>query len=169
MQQIEWKGSLFQSPRNPNYKPVAVVMHVMAGTLAGTDAWFNDPRAKVSAHYGIGKKGEIHQYVSENMKAWHAGVVSNPKVPLLKNAAGVWVNPNEWTIGIEHEGTGTAESPLALYISSARLLADICKRWSIPLDRQHVLLHRELYGVKPCPGVLDVDLILRLANLATLE
>jgi N-acetyl-anhydromuramyl-L-alanine amidase AmpD len=37
----------------------------MDGTLAGTDAWFTNPASQVSAQYGIGKNGEVHQYVKE--------------------------------------------------------------------------------------------------------
>lgn len=54
----------------------------------------------------IGRKpGEIVQLVKLTDIAWHAGVISNPndraKKVMLKNLDGSWVNPNQYTIGIE--------------------------------------------------------------------
>jgi len=166
---VIWQGSPNFSSRKKGLRPTAVILHVMAGSLSGTDAWFGEAASQVSAHYGIGSKGEIHQYVEEKYKAWHAGNVASPTVPLPVNLGGKVINPNEWTIGIEHEGSGVEEFPLSLYISSARLLRTICLRWTIPLDAKHVLLHREIYAVKTCPGMLDRELILRLANLSDLS
>ena len=75
------------------------------------------------------------------------------------------VNPNLYTIGIEHEGKGASEWSDAMYRSSARLIADVCTRWSIPIDRQHVVGHREIYGRKTCPnGVVDLDRLIEMAR-----
>ena len=35
--------------------------------------WFMNPSARVSAHYVVGRDGEIVQMVHEHEKAWHAG------------------------------------------------------------------------------------------------
>ena len=48
------------------YRPEAIVVHIMSGALQQTARRFHDPRAAVSAHYGVGKNGEVHQYVEEN-------------------------------------------------------------------------------------------------------
>jgi len=41
---------------------------------------------------------------------------------------------------------------------SARLVTEICNRWSIPIDRDHVIGHREIYARKTCPGTwIDLD------------
>ena len=150
---------------SPNYgdrrgrKPVAIVLHLMDGTLVGTDAWFQLPTSKVSAHYGVGKNGEIHQYVDEGYAAWHAGVVDTVLTSL---PAG---NPNTWSIGIECEGTRKDTSlPQALYDPLSTLVADICTRWGIPLTPQAILLHREIYRRKACPGCLDRDVVLTQAK-----
>lgn len=145
------------------YKPELIVIHIMAGTLAGTDSWFGSPKSKVSAHYGIGKKGETHQYVSEGDTAWHAGRVSNPSFKLYKKD----VNPNLYTIGIEHEGEDlskeiTAEQKAA----SAILIADICKRYNIPIDRDHIIGHYQVFDQKPfCPAT-DKSIIDDLVSTA---
>ena len=48
-----------------SYRPEAIVIHIMEGSLSGTDDWFRSTKSNVSAHYGIGKTGEVHRYVPE--------------------------------------------------------------------------------------------------------
>ena len=154
--QLLWKPTPNISERSDGVKISHIVMHIMDGTLAGTDAWFSVAKSGVSAHYGIGKNGEIHQYARDEVRTWHAG--NRLPVPGLVIPAG---NPNDWSIGIEHEGRGTdTELPDALYESSAQLVARLCRKFSIPADEQHILLHRELYTKKTCPGCLDRPRIL---------
>ena len=47
-----------------------VVLHIMQGTLNGTDAWFNNRAAGASAHFGVGKEGQAYQWVDTKDKAW---------------------------------------------------------------------------------------------------
>ena len=37
--------------------PKFMIIHIMQGTLAGSDSWFRNPAAQVSAHFGVGKDG----------------------------------------------------------------------------------------------------------------
>lgn len=46
------------------------VLHIMQGTLIGTDAWFRDPKAQASAHFGIDRNGWVCQWVDTADKAW---------------------------------------------------------------------------------------------------
>jgi N-acetylmuramoyl-L-alanine amidase len=146
---------IIQKP-SPNYRagrlgyhPEAVVIHIMDGTLGGTDAWFQNPASRVSAHYGIGKHGAVHQYVQEQDTAWHAGRVKAPTWVLLK----AQVNPNLYTLAVEHEGHPDDVWPLAQQQASAALLAALCQRHHIPLDRAHVIGHYQIYAKKPhCPA-----------------
>lgn len=119
--------------------------------MSATDSWFNDPRAKVSAHYGIGKDGTVHQYVKEVDTAFHAGTIVAPTWDLLK--AGV--NPNFYTIGIEHEGRGDTEWPWPdpqLYASIA-LVREIAARWDVDLTQNTIVMHHQIRANKTCPGV----------------
>lgn len=149
-----WKGAHpqnFRSGRPLGFRPEAIVVHIMDGSLAGTDSWFNDRRSGVSAHYGIGKDGTVHQYVKETDTAFHAGTVVRPAWKLLKPR----VNPNYYTIGIEHEGFGTADGewPDAMFDASVALARDIAARWQIATDADHVIPHRMIRATKPhCPG-----------------
>lgn len=131
------------------YSPEAIVIHLMDGTLAGTDAWFRNPNAKASTHYGIGKKGEVYQWVEESNMAWGNGRVDKPTWKLIKPNA----NPNLYTISIEHEGVSGHEWTPEQYESLADLVIQISERWNIPLDESHIIVHSEIYAKKPnCTG-----------------
>lgn len=157
--------------KSPNFtvgrgaqKPELIVLHIMAGTLIGTDDWFSQPVSQVSAHYGIGHAGEIHQYVQEKDTAWHAGSVSSPSFKLYKQG----VNPNSYTIGIEHEGNDlSVDGTPTQKAASATLIKDICTRLNIPIDRDHIIGHYQVYALKPnCPATNKavIDEIVALAN-----
>lgn len=138
------------------YTPIAIVLHTMAGSLRGTDYWFANPNSQVSSHYGIGNNGEIHQYVQENNSAWANGRVKNPRWKLIKPG----INPNLYTISIEHEGYDLFKAPQTLKFVSGAMIRDICVRYSIPMDREHIIGHYEIFSGKPyCPasdkGVID--------------
>lgn len=144
-------------------RPLAIVDHVMEGSMVGTWSHFNreNPRDPVSAHYGVSRSGEVVQYVEDEDTAWHAGRMVRPTAPLVLEMAGV--SPNLYTIGIEHEGYAHTEPTPEQMQASAQLHALLSKRHGIPLDRRHVIGHREIRADKTCPGRLDLDEILRLA------
>jgi N-acetylmuramoyl-L-alanine amidase len=69
-----------------------IVIHYTSGcTLDGAVSWFKNPKAKVSAHYVIGRDGTIIQMVNNEDTAWHAGRSEWNGVK--------WVN--QFSIGIE--------------------------------------------------------------------
>jgi N-acetyl-anhydromuramyl-L-alanine amidase AmpD len=157
-----WKGSPNFWTGRKGYKPEIIVIHIMDGTLSGTDAWFVNPASQVSAHYGIGKNGEVHQYVKEEDSAWHAGRVDAPSAKLVKSN----VNPNLYTIGIEHEGKADDIWTDAMKQASASLIREICQRWQIPIDRDHIVGHYQIYSKKPdCPAH-DKKILYELVALA---
>lgn len=149
-----WLGSPNKETGRRGLRPEAIVVHIMDGTLAGTDAWFANPAYQVSAHYGIGSAGQIHQYVAESDTAWHAGRRSQPTWRLIKPSP----NPNFYTIGIEHEGRADTPWSDAMLGASTMLAATLCNRWSIAVDRDHLIGHREINARKTCPGTwLNLD------------
>jgi hypothetical protein len=168
---VEWIGSTNKSIGRQGYKPEAIVIHIMEGTLAATDSWFNTPKPKspmpVSAHYGVGRLGQIHQYVAESDTAWHAGRRVRPTWAGVKPNC----NLNLYTIGIEHEAaTADTEWTDAMYESSAWLIAGVANRWSISLDRAHVVGHHEIYAPKTCPGnKVDLEQLIDMALSVTLS
>jgi N-acetyl-anhydromuramyl-L-alanine amidase AmpD len=145
---IQKKSPNFWAGRK-GYRPEGVVIHIMDGTLVGTDSWFANPASQVSAHYGVGRTGEVHQYVKEEDTAWHAGRVDTPVWGLIKPN----INPNLYTIGVEHEGKPDDVWTDAMKQASAALIREICQRWQIPIDRNHIVGHFEIFSKKPnCPA-----------------
>ena len=96
--------------------------------------WFKHPRSKVSAHYIIGKRGELIQCVPDERRAWHAGPST------LEDREKV----NDFSIGIElvNAQTGTDPFTEAQYRTLALLTADLVLRHQIPLTR--IVGHRHV-------------------------
>lgn len=111
-----------------------VVIHTVEGSYSGAISWLQNSAASASAHYVIrSSDGEITQMVDEEDVAWHGGH---------------W-ETNQNSIGIEHEGyVSQPESWYTdtMYRASAALVRDICDRYGIPADRDHVIGHSEVPG-----------------------
>lgn len=140
------------------------MLHTTAGTWAGTLAWFSRKASGVSAHYVVGLDGRVAQLVDDADTAWHAGRILRPTASLVATRA---ASPNLYTIGIEFEDGGDPWGPRPddQYSIGARLLHHAAQRWAIPLDREHVFGHREVFAAKDCPGGLDVDRLVRDAGM----
>ena len=141
-------GSNFRKGRPLGFRPEAVVIHIMDGSFSAGESVFLSEGTQKSAHYGISKEGVIRQYVDENDTAFHAGVVVNPTWQLLKPG----VNPNFYTIGIEHEGRPDDVWPEAQLTASAGLIGEIVMRWKIAVDLLHLPRHHQIRATKTCPG-----------------
>jgi N-acetylmuramoyl-L-alanine amidase len=131
------------------------VVHTTDGTYDSAASWFANPRSGVSAHYLVGLDGRVAQLVDEADTAHHAGRIRDPTASLVDEP-----NPNLYTIGIEFEDGGYplgVDRPDAQYAAGAALISGIAARWGIPLDRDHVIGHREVFAAKDCPGNLDVQ------------
>ena len=137
----------FHTGRRFDQKPEAIIIHIAVGSLRSVDAWFKNAKSGVSAHYCVGKKGQIHQYVDETDTAFHTGIVDSPTWELIKSH----INPNDYTIGIEHEGMPDDVWPDLQLNTSAGLVGEIAQRWNIPLDSLHVVMHRQIRASKTCP------------------
>lgn len=142
---IDWIGS----PNfDTNRKPIdRIVIHWFGvGKLNGADATFQKAGG-TSAHYAIEDK-TVHQYVKEEHVAYHAGNYAM----------------NQRSIGIEHSAEPNRPASEDTYNSSAQLVAQICKKYNIPLDRTHIIRHSEVPRSTQCPGTMDVDKIISLAK-----
>ncbi len=106
-QNLKWIRSPNYWQGHGGYAPIAIVLHRMAGTLEGTDAWFSRTDSQVSAHFGIGLNGEQHQYVELRHSAWGNGIKEEGNS--WPGAAG---SPNYQTISIETEDNGSGSTPV---------------------------------------------------------
>jgi N-acetylmuramoyl-L-alanine amidase len=154
---IEWHPSPNFERGRGGETPCAIVVHTTAGGWDGALDWFSRPESGVSAHYLVGLDGRVVQLVDEGDTARHCGRVRDPVAPIVSDSQ---ANPNRFTIGIEFEDEGQPLDvlrPDAQYEAGAALIADACARWDIPVDRGHVIGHREIFAAKDCPGNLDVE------------
>lgn len=145
----EYPDALSFSPAHPNNYTKGrkagvaidrVVIHITASKNdydKTVKNWFQNPkqlmgknkkRVRVSAHYVVGRGGEVVQMVAHGDTAHHANTA------------------NSRSIGIEHNATTTADhAPTdAQYRNSAKLVAWLCVELGIPADRTHVLGHSEV-------------------------
>lgn len=94
---------------------------------------------RVSAHFFIRRDGEIIQFVSCLQRAWHAGI-------------SVWQGRercNDFSIGIELEGSDYQAFAPAQYTSLIDLLEEIRRRYPI----EHIVGHSDIApGRKTDPG-----------------
>lgn len=155
--------------RRSGFRPEAIVLHITDGSMRGTISWFKDPASGVSAHYGVSMTGLVYRFVDDDNTAWHAGRVFNPTWTLLKRVDEPYprrpVNPNSYTLGIEVEATARDRLfPNVQTAATALVIADLCHRWAIPLDRPHIIGHREIFAAKDCPGHLPIEALIALAR-----
>lgn len=148
------------------YKPIAIVIHITQGSHAGSLSWLTNKRSGVSAHFLIDTSGKFVQLVPCNDTAWHAGIVVRPKWKLLKPN----VNPNLYTIGIENVGFVNTPPTDQQILRLAKLIKNLCIRFDIPIDIDHVIPHYLIRADKSCPGkYFDFAKIIKLANLQNIE
>ncbi len=123
---------------------------------------------RVSINYIILRDGSIQCWIPEQRVAWHAG-------------KGVWADDEKFTnkmnlysIGIELAAIGS-KNDMKQYVSSSyynsipksligftdaqyealsALISDICSRWGIPINREHIIGHSEYSSLKTDPGEL---------------
>jgi hypothetical protein len=123
-----------------------VVLHIMEGTLDGSDSWFRNTSSEASAHFGVGKDGRIFQWVDTADRAW-------------AQAAG-----NRTWLSIEHEGhSGDALTPQQL-AATARIVAWAHAQHGVPLQLTdsptgrgigwHGMGGADWGGHYSCPGTL---------------
>lgn len=153
-----WYGSPnynYREPRPADQSPRHITMHWMAGTLAGTDAQFQKYNKLAggrgdgsAANYGVGQL-QIHQYVRERDYQQADGNTES----------------NRWGISIEHEAGPGAPASAAVKDLSAKLMADIAKRygWSKLTVGVNVYPHQHWVATS-CPGTLPLSEIVDAAN-----
>jgi N-acetyl-anhydromuramyl-L-alanine amidase AmpD len=142
------------------WKPDCIVIHIGEGSANSIYQTFLT--AQKSSHYCVNKDGSVWQFVQEKDTAWANGIVDGPKSTLVLSRPGV--NPNRYTISIEHEGFATEDLTPAAYAATVQLVKDIAGRWNIPLDGVHVIRHRDITNKKSCPGLINVERIIQEAS-----
>ncbi len=141
----------------------AVVLHIAAGSMANVFDTFNNPDKPVSAHFCVGKDGTLEQYVSIDDTAYGNGLGYqdgqwiNPRGAPVKPT---WqdlvpgLNPNLYTISVEHDGQPQEAWTRAMDAANTRLLQWIAQQCALTYIHKRTLIgHCEIDPSKPnCPG-----------------
>ena len=135
----------------PRQKIDRIVIHHNATTNKNVaiNTWLAGGAAQTSAHYEVADN-EIIGTVGENVSAWHSGNY----------------DMNARSIGIEHKnatGAPTWTISEATYASSAKLIADICKRYGFYPDATHVIPHKQVHATA-CPGGINMSKLIKMAQ-----
>lgn len=155
---IEWKPA---HPKNHfvgrgGHNPIAIVDHIMAGSLNATTGWFHNPASGASTHFGVGKDGRIHQYVAVKNAAYGNGPINKPdmSVPWIAECVAKKINPNFVTISIEHEGQSGDHFTEQMYQATLWLHEHLITTYNIPRRRENISGHNQLDNVNRhfCPG-----------------
>lgn len=176
--------------QTPNYavgptKKGVIVLHFTLGSYLGAVSWLmnaNRPN-RSSAHFVIGRKeGEITQLVKVTDIAWHAGVISNPndraKRVMKKNLDGSWVNPNQYTIGIELAAGYDVDQDGAVEPNENDItewqyqqLTELVKSFAnnpdtaFVLDEKNIIIHGDIADYKEKPEIVRSELLKRLFSV----
>jgi N-acetylmuramoyl-L-alanine amidase len=115
----EWQASPNFNERRPN---LVILHHTSDDSVAQALRTLSNPLREVSAHYLVGRDGNIIQLVDERARAWHAG----------ESKWGADTDINSASLGIELDNNGHEAFPEAQISALLRLLADIQQRYHIP-------------------------------------
>lgn len=164
--EIKWMGNQYTNYSSRNgHVPFVICDHISSSTMSSMDSWFTSSGNTVSsAHFGVSKAGEIHQYVDIKNMAWGNGtsIANYPDASILAQVAkdNYGTNVNLFSVSIEHEGTdGTlteeqfqASVWLHNYIRD-QIVEIYGANAHFELDNYHVVGHFQLSKLKPtCPG-----------------
>lgn len=117
-----------------------VVYHHTGGNFDASLNWVLNPASQVSYHYMINQGGQVWRTVPEGDTAW---------------ANGTW-DMNQRAISICAD---TSNWPAAMRDSFVELTREVCRRYTLAVNRTTVIRHREVPGHPgtSCPGTLPID------------
>lgn len=145
------------------YKPELIVVHITDGYFPSDLEWLRNPSppppvGPVSSHDLIAPNGDVHELVDWQNGAWHAGRVLNPTAKFLKkNWLGSYINPNFYSYGIEVSCKPPAVPTPAQFESLKQRIKDRLALFALPVNRDRVVGHHEIFSTKTCPAPIDVD------------
>lgn len=118
-----------------------IVIHWMDGTLASTDSIFQSATLtnRRCSHFGV-EDDTVHQYVSVNNVAWHAGN---------------WA-ANLSSVGIEFSAEPGRDASDSSYESGGQLIANLWKQLNMAPASNTLHKHSE-YMATQCPGTMDLN------------
>lgn len=153
---IVWKGTDNRWIGRGGQPVLAICDHIMQSSIESADDWFRNPASEASAHFGVARDGRIWQWVALENTAWTNGIINKPdmSVDWIARCVTQKLNPNTYTIGIEHEGMSGQPMPEKQFQTTLALHKWLIQQYGIPLDRAHIIGHYQIDSVNRagCPG-----------------
>ena len=85
-----WRGSPNHYQGRNGYKVTHITLHIMVGSLQGTDTVFQRSSYRASSTYGVGTDGTVYQWVDEINGAWcDANMASDCSGISIEHAGGI--------------------------------------------------------------------------------
>jgi N-acetyl-anhydromuramyl-L-alanine amidase AmpD len=103
-----------------------LVIHTTEGSLFSALSWFRNPKARVSAHYVVGKDGTIVRCVDDSDTAWHAG-----NMPVNRKSIGIELEGNWGNLRMSPQQKGAL----------VELCDWLCSLYAIPRNREAIIGH----------------------------
>lgn len=137
-----------------------VVHHAATTSLSGVLDMMSSGSREVSANYVV-KDDQIVGVVPEEYRSWSlSSSLYDSKAITVETCNSATGDASGWPISE------------ASYMTLARLIADCAARYGFPIDRDHVVGHREVYSrfgasyPTACPAGIDLDKLVNLARNA---
>jgi len=139
------------------HKPEIICLHIGDGTKEQIYSEFLN--AEKSSHYCVNKDGSVWQFVLDENTAWTNGDIKAPTSEVVISKGKL--NPNTYSLSIEHEGYGHTDINAIQYNTTIQLVKELCQKWNIPINRKYIIGHREINSVtKTCPGLISIPRII---------
>lgn len=134
-----------------------ILHHAASGNLNGVLDMISRATRRVSYNYVIGPDGTIVGVVSEDRRSW--SVASEP-----------WDSRSVTICAINSSVGGAWPVSEATTVAMGRLVADVAARRRVPVNRERIFGHGELWTrhragyATACPGGLNLDRVVSLAG-----
>lgn len=115
----DWSEAAHYDIRKPNF---VIIHHTAQHSLAQTVRTFQLAHTKVSAHYVIGKDGQVVQMLNDYLRSWHAG----------QSKWGNVTDMNSVSLGIELDNNGREPFPQVQINALLTLLDSLKAKYQIP-------------------------------------
>jgi hypothetical protein len=143
---MEWISSPNYDKGRGGKKIENIIVHWFGmGTIDGAIATFKKTGG-TSAHYLV-SNDRVVQMVKDENTAYHCGIYAY----------------NQKSLGIEHDATTEHDLSQESYQTSGKLIRELCDKYGIPLDRDHIKKHSEIKATA-CPGTVDLDKLIKIAK-----
>lgn len=121
---------------SPRRKVTRIILHITDGQKFAfrTAEMFSTPGCRHSAHFVVGQEGAIYQCVDLDDIAYHAHTANGLSIGIEHCAR----SPKEW----DRSDPGMPLTELQI-AASVKLVQWLCDRYGLPLDRAHVMGHKE--------------------------